>query len=116
LLGRIRERLVSQRTAIINQARGLPREYGVNFAKSRQELFDQLPDARGDADNELFPIAREALAESLRQTQQTTEQLACIMQRITSLASQDAAYERLKTIPGIGPTIAPALLATVGRG
>src|SRR5690606_34383470 len=33
LLGRIRERLVAQRTAIINQIRGLAREYGVNFAK-----------------------------------------------------------------------------------
>ena len=37
------------------------------------------------------------------------------MQRITSLASLDPAYERLKTIPGIGPTIAPALLASVGH-
>jgi transposase len=115
LLGRIRERLVSQRTAIINQARGLAREYGVNFAKSRQALVEQLPDALGDADNEISPIAREALAELLGQIQQTTEQLAGIMQRITSLASQDPAYERLKTIPGIGPTIAPALLASVGH-
>ena len=37
-LGRIRERLIAQRTAIINQARGLAREYGVNFAKSSQAL------------------------------------------------------------------------------
>jgi transposase len=33
-LGRIRERLVAERTATINQARGLAREYGVNFAKA----------------------------------------------------------------------------------
>jgi transposase len=115
LLGRVRERLVAQRTAIINQARGLAREYGVNFAKSRQALIEQLPDALGDAGNELSAIAREALAELLGQIHQTTEQLACIMQRITALASQDPAYERLKTIPGIGPTIAPALLASVGH-
>jgi transposase len=37
------------------------------------------------------------------------------MQRITVLASADPAYERLRTIPGIGPTIAPALLASLGH-
>ena len=108
-LGRIRERLIAQRTAIINQARGLAREYGVNFAKSRQALLEQLPQALADADNELSPIAREALAELLQQIHQTSEQLTRIMQRITALAAQDPAYERLRTIPGIGPTIAPAL-------
>ena len=63
LLGRVRERAVAQRTALINQVRGLAREYGVNFPKSRQALRDGLPDALGDADNELSPIAREEIAE-----------------------------------------------------
>jgi transposase len=114
-LGRIRERLIAQRTAIINQARGLAREYGVNFAKSRQALLEQMPDALADADNELSPIAREALAEMLQEIRQIGERITCIMRRITELASQDPAYERLRTIPGIGPTIAPALLASLGH-
>lgn len=115
LLGRIRERLVAQRTAIINQVRGLAREYGVNFAKSRQALLEQLPQALADADNELSPIAREALAQLSGQIRATSEELRQIMERITLLASHDPAYERLLTIPGIGPTIAPALLASVGH-
>ena len=53
LLGRIRERLVAQRTAIINQIRGLAREYGVNLAKSREALLEQLPDALADEENDL---------------------------------------------------------------
>lgn len=114
-LGRIRERLVEQRTAIINQARGLAREYGVNFAKSRQALIEGLPVALADAGNELSPIAREALADLLQEIKQISEQLACNMRRMTALASQDPAYERLRTIPGIGPTIAPALIASLGH-
>lgn len=115
LLGRIRERLVADRTALINQARGFAREYGVNFAKSRQALLDQLPLALGDAGNELSPIAREALHELLDQIHLITQRITHLMRRITALASQDPAYERLRTIPGIGPTIAPALLASLGH-
>lgn len=114
-LGRIRERLTAQRTGIINQARGLAREYGVNFPKSRQALIAQLPLALADADNELSPIAREALADLLQQIHRTSEQITRIMQRITALAEQDPAYERLQTIPGIGPTIAPTLIASLGH-
>jgi transposase len=114
-LGRIRERLVAQRTAIINQARGLAREYGLSIAKSRQALLERLPDALGDASNELSPIVREALAELLHEIRQIGQRLASVMQRITALASEDPAYERLRTIPGIGPTIAPALIASLGR-
>jgi transposase len=114
-LGRIRERLIAQRTAIINQARGLAREYGVNFAKSRQALLEQLPQALGDADNELSPIVREALADLLQQIHQISAQITGTMHRITALAELDPSYERLRTIPGIGPTIAPALIASLGQ-
>ena len=115
LLGRIRERLVAQRTAILNQIRGLAREYGVSFAKSREALIEQLPEALADATNELTPIAREELAELNSQIRQIDEQHARVMCKITALASQDPAYQRLRTIPGIGPTIAPALLASIGH-
>jgi transposase len=115
LLGRIRGRLVTQRTAIINQIRGLAREYGVNFAKSREALLAQLPDALADAENDLSPIAREELAKLLQDVRRITDEHVQIMRRITALASEDPAYERLRTIPGIGPTIAPALLASMGH-
>jgi transposase len=115
LLGRIRERLVAQRTAIINQIRGLAREYGVNFAKSREALLEQLPIALADAQNDLSPIAREELKNLLQEVRDLTEEHVKIMKRITALASEDPAYDRLRTIPGIGPTIAPALLASIGH-
>ncbi|MBX3698314.1 MAG: IS110 family transposase [Dokdonella sp.] len=53
LLGRIRERLIQQRTATINQCRGLAREYGVHFALSRRALMRELPEALEPADGRL---------------------------------------------------------------
>ncbi len=105
----------SWRTAIINQIRGLAREYGVDFAKSREALLEQLPDVLADAVNDLSPIAREELAELLQNVRRVTEQHTQIMRRITALVTQDPAYYRLRTIPGIGPTIAPAALASIGH-
>lgn len=115
VLGRIRERLVAERTALINQARGLAREYGVDFAKTRQALMEGLPLALADADNELSPIAREALSEALAEIEQRSIRLKEILQRMRTLAECDPAYEQLQTIPGIGPIIAPALLAKIGH-
>lgn len=115
MLGRIRERWVAQRTATINQARGLAREYGVDIAKTSRKLLEELPLALSDADNALSPVAREALNELLAEIRHVTEQIAAVMRRITALASQDPAHDRLCTIPGIGPTIAPALLASLGH-
>ena len=114
-LGRIRERLVAQRTATINQARGLAREYGVDIAKTPKALLEELPLALGDAENALSHVAREALDGLLAEIRHTSEQVADIMRRITALASLDPAHDRLLTIPGIGPTIAPALLASLGH-
>jgi transposase len=87
----------------------------VNFAKSREALLEQLPEALADAENDLSPIAREELANLLQDVRRVTDEHSHIMRRITALASDDPAYERLRTIPGIGPTIAPALLASIGH-
>lgn len=116
LLGRIRERLISQRTAIINQVRGLAREYGVSFPKTRQALLAQLPEALSDARNELSPIARQELAKLLEQIHYSSEQIKHVSQQLQCLAQQDPAYERLLSINGIGKTIAPALIAKIGHG
>ena len=91
LLGRVRERLVAQRTALINQARGFAQEYGVSFPKRRDVLMAQLPEALANASNELSPVAREALAELLAQIRELDARLKTLMQRLSTLASEDSA-------------------------
>jgi transposase len=114
LLGRVREHLVSTRTGLINQVRGLAREYGVNFAQQRQALMRELPEALEETANGLSAVARAALAGQLEQIRALDERIEQILCQLTELAQPDPAYKRLLSVPGIGPIIAPALLASLG--
>ncbi|MFX5668595.1 IS110 family transposase, partial [Acinetobacter baumannii] len=55
---RIRERLVSERTALANQMRGLLMEYGIVVAQGIQQLRKKLPLILEDAENELSDYTR----------------------------------------------------------
>lgn len=116
LLGRIRERLSAQRTGLVNQVRGLAREYGVEFAKHRRRLMHELPEALADGDNGLSFVAREALHDLLADLRALDERLEALMRRIETLARQHPAYERLRSVPGVGNLVAAALLASLGDG
>lgn len=116
MLGRVRESLVAQRTAVINQIRGLAREYGVDFPLSRRALLAALPDALADAENGLSMIARQMLAELRDRVRTLEHHEAAVLEQIDSLAKQHPAYTRLRSIPGIGRVIGAALLASLGSG
>lgn len=88
--------------------------YQVIAFDDRGAFMDQLPLAIEDAGNELTVVAREALVSLLVKVRQLDEQIQDFLERITALASQHPAYERLRTIPGIGPISAPVLIASLG--
>ena len=69
--------------------------------------MNELPLALVDADNELSPIARAALRELLEEIGQRSARLKQLMQCMRELADTDPAYERLQSIPGIGPIQRP---------
>jgi transposase len=116
LLGRIRERLIQQRTATINPSRGLAREYGVHFSLSRQAFMREVPSALDVADGRLSCVAREALADLRDDILRLDRRIDALQARIEALARQHPAYERLMTIPGIGLANGAALLAAIGDG
>lgn len=116
LLQRIRSRYIRQRTAMVNQIRGVAAEYGVVFPQSLSPLRLALPLALEDAENGLSPIARRmlaGLAEELRALDRQVETITC---ELTEFARQSPDWERLQSIPGYGPIIAAAVLAAVGSG
>ncbi|XWY11552.1 IS110 family transposase [Photorhabdus asymbiotica UENP] len=56
-LHRVRQRLMKNRTALINQIRGLGLEYGIAIPESAHKVEQCLPEHLENAENDLTPIA-----------------------------------------------------------
>jgi transposase len=110
---RIRERLVENRTANGNQLRGFLAEYGVIIAKTPRQLLSAIPLILEDADNQLSEVSR-AFIDRLYQFQLfLNEQIDQVTAQIQALAQTMPLYPLLLTIPGVGPIVASALLASI---
>ena len=116
LLHRIRQRHIRNTTALANQIRGMAREYGVDFPVGLRALRNALPAALEDGENELTPVAREMLHELYEELLQMIARNQALLARIVEQARTQPAYERLQTVPGIGPVVASALIAAIGNG
>lgn len=112
---RIREQQMKQRTALVNQLRGLLAEFGVVVNKGVGHLRRALPEILEDAENALPDLMRELLAEQYEVLRQLDERIAAQDQRIKRLAQQSEPARRLMTMGGIGPLTATAMVASVGQ-
>jgi transposase len=113
-LQRIRELLMKHRTAIGNQLRGLLAEYGVVIPKGLRYLRAQVPLVLEDAEQPLTAVARGFIHRLYRELVGQDKQICEVDKEIFALVGQNDDYQRLLTIPGIGPVIAATLLAAVG--
>jgi transposase len=114
MLHRVREQLLKQRTATINALRAHLAEFGIVAAQHRTGLRELLAVVADPEDRRVPPLAREllqVLAEHLRGLE---ERMAELDRRLLEVARGDAACVRLAAVPGIGPVIATAIVATVG--
>ena len=115
-LHRVRERLVSQRTGIINQIRAFLLERGVAVRQGLRFLRGGLPQILATRTDVLSPRmvhVIEALAGDWRRLDERIEGLSA---DIETLVQHDPACQRLMTVPGIGPIISSAMVAAIGRG
>ena len=115
-LHRVRERLVSQRTGVINQIRAFLLERGIAVRQGRQFLRAGLPTilaTRSDVLSGRMQHVIEGLAEDWRRLDERIDKLST---EIEALAHEDAGAERLMSVPGIGPIISSAMVAAVGTG
>jgi transposase len=115
-LHRVRERLVSQRTGIINQIRAFLLERGIAVRQGQRFLRARLPDILAmppDALSTRMVRLIEGLAGDWRRLDDRIEGLSG---EIEALARQDVGCERLMSVPGIGPIISSAMVAAIGNG
>jgi transposase len=113
---RVRDRLVSRRTAVINQIRAFLLERGLVFAKRPAQLKAAMADVLENAEADLTPMMRNlinVLWEEWKIVDQQIEELGDELERISAA---DAGCTSIRKIPGIGPNVATAIVAAIGNG
>jgi transposase len=113
-LHRMRSLAVGTRTAMINQARGLLSEYGITVPKGPCSIMKKIPLILEDGENGLSMYFRELLMDLYEELQRINEKIAKFDQKIARLSEENEEAKRLKTIPGIGPVTATALISAIG--
>jgi len=116
MLHRIRSRLVAERTALINQVRGLLGEYGIVFAQGPSQVRRGLAVLLAEEDSRLSGMARELLADLNGQLRALDERIANYDARVKAACATDERSAKLAELPGIGPLTATALTAAVHDG
>lgn len=112
---RVREQLIGERTAIINQIRAFLVEYGITIPVGRSKLLQRLPEVLEDAENGVSSVMRALLHQQQMRLRRIQEEVDELTTRIERVASSDPQCQQLRTIPGIGPLVATALVAAVGN-
>lgn len=115
VLHRVRDRLVGQRTSLINQIRSILLERGIVVAQGRRKLLDALEALSSENDNgTVGPRMRLLVNDMLDQWHALDTRITALDDEFAEMARNDPAARRLATIPGIGVLNATALVAAIG--
>ena len=113
-LHRVRSRLVSRRTATINQIRAFLIEQGITVRRGLRALknsFDAILEQRQD---EISPRMRDILLGLRSDWAWLDERIEAVSTEIESISQSEENCARVMTIPGIGPMISTAMVAAIG--
>ena len=115
-LHRSRERLVGERTALINQLRAVLLDRGIVVPQGKRKLEQYLVIVMNEHDGkELSARMRMLVADIRAQWQDLDRQIGEFDAEFVRWAKENEDARRLVTIPGVGVTIATALIAAVGK-
>jgi transposase len=116
-LHRARDRLVGERTALMNQLRAVLLERGITFPQGRRKLEQQLALLLDGGEDLSVSLRMRALIEDMRaEWRELDRRISAFDEEFASQARSDEAAHRLATIPGIGVLNATALVAAIGNG
>jgi transposase len=114
-LHRVRSLLIRERTALMNEMRGLLAECGVIAPLGPNALRQLVASVMTEADELISGLLREVLSEMNERLRLFEDRLKGYDRRIAGLARQDERATRLMAVPGVGPLTATALVAAVGN-
>lgn len=107
---RIREKLVNQRTELVNAVRSHLYEFGYVAPQGIHHLH-RLEAVLADEDTALPPVVRDVCRQLMEQIARLNTQVDEMQRRIEDLAKEAEISRRLQTMPGVGPVAALAVEA-----
>ena len=114
-LHRVRERLVCQRTSVINQIRAFLLERGIAVRQGPRALRSEMPIILAMS-GRLSPRMIQIVQDLCTDWRYLDRRIETVSNEIETLSEQDEGAKRLKTVPGIGPIISTATVAAIGKG
>jgi transposase len=113
---RVRSRLVSRRTATINQIRAFLIEQGIAVRTGATALRNSLLTILKNRKDEISPRMSGLIAGLYEDWIVLDERIDTIASEIEKISEKEANCQRLMSVPGIGPLISTAVVAAIGSG
>lgn len=110
ILFRARERLVHQRTELINALRAALHEYGHVVPQGIRQV-DRVVEILKSPHSDLPDLMRDECRDLLEQIAEQTVRINARTEKIKAISAQADTARRLQTIPGVGPMTAMAVEA-----
>jgi transposase len=105
-LHRVRERLVTARTALIKEIRGLLAEYGVGFPQGVAQLRQTLVRTLEAEQAQRTPLSQALFPKLCEECGRLDKEVAYYQEQLEAWAHTHPVCQRLPTMPGIGPLTA----------
>lgn len=113
-LHNVRQQLITQRTALSNQIRGILLESGICFAKGFTSLRNQIPEILENAENELTTAGRELIHELFDGFLELSKRILHYDKKLQTYFNESESCQKIKELEGIGPIVATAIVSRMG--
>jgi transposase len=114
-LPRVRERLIGERTAWINDVPGLMHASGIVRPKGESRFRPVGVEKLASAKDKLTALSQAMLGPRIEEVVDLEQRIAFDQEKLDGLAQTPPEGQRLMTIPGRGPLPVTALIAAVGE-
>jgi transposase len=113
---RIRSYYVKQLTGLMNMMRGLLLEIGVAIPKSKAALVNKMKVLLDDTNDQLSGKIKPLFQNLYESLKKFDEEIKYYTGLLNKLAEEDEGCKRIRTLPGIGPITATAVIGKIGNG
>jgi transposase len=115
-LHRVRDLIVRQRTQIVNMLRGVLAEFGIVVRQGAGHAIAFAKQCLEGVEQSLPDLARDIVTNLCHQLVALHRRVLWYGRQLNRAAAKDERVSRLRTIPGVGPITASAIVASIGDG